>query len=259
MEIVVCIKQVPSGEAYMDKETGLLIRSATGNTINANDLVALEMAYRMKKETGAKVTAITMGPSQATEALRIAVSMGADRAILLSDRAFAGADVYATAYTLAQGINVIDPPDLILCGQQTTDGDTAQVPFSLSVKLDVPCMGWVKSVKEIKENFISVIQETTGGTVIASSSFPCLLAFTADCAVPHIPSITQRMAAKRAEIEIIALDDLLIQEVNHFGLKGSPTRVKRIFSPTMEAKFPPMVLTPKVAAEKIMEELECLF
>ena len=217
------------------------------------------MAIQLKEKTGARITAITMGPTQAVETLRIALSMGVDKAILLSDKAFSGADVYATAYTIAQGIKADGCPDLVLCGQQTSDGDTAQVPFSLAVQLEIPCMGWIKSISSVTSTSIMAVQEVTGGTTLTSSKFPCLLAFTSDCAIPRIPTITQRMKAKRVEIKVLGLEDLQDTNSANYGISGSPTRVKRIFSPVRNAKFSPIVLTPEEVVRKLMEEIKCQF
>lgn len=222
MNVVVCVKQVPARSVPMDRTLGVLDRSQAGGQLNPRDLYALEASLRLARATGGTVTALTMGPDSAQDSLRTALSMGVDRAVILCDRAFAGADVYSTAATLAQGIQALGAFDLVVCGQQTTDGDTAQLPFSLAVRLNIPALGWVKGLDE--ENR-SVDQELSLGTQRAELKTPCLLAVGEGIGRPRIPSLRDQLTAKRKPIETLTLADLEDRDPARYGLNGSPTRV----------------------------------
>lgn len=222
MDVVVCVKQVPARSVPMDRTLGVLDRSQAGGQLNPRDLYALEAGLRLAKATNGTVTALTMGPDSAQDSLRTALSMGAERAVLLCDRAFAGADVYATATALAQGIKALGNFDVVVCGQQTTDGDTAQLPFSLAVRLNIPALGWVKGLDEKK---LTVDQELSLGTQRAELKAPCLLAVGEGIGRPRIPSLRDQLSAKRKPIERLTLSDLEDQDPARYGLSGSPTRV----------------------------------
>lgn len=254
MHILVCIKEVPGGRVSIDEETGILLREAMGSTINSNDLVAIEVALQLKKQHNAYVTAITMGPTHAQEVLRTAIAMGVDQGIHMCDRGFSGADVYATAYTLAQGIKTLGTIDLIICGQQTTDGDTAQVPFSLGAQLGISSIGFVKRIDKLEENTIYITQEITGGICQLAAQLPCVLAIAKESVIPRIPTLPQRLRAKKQSIQLLTVGHLKDQDKSYYGLSGSPTRVKRIFAPVSDKKCDPVSVCPEQAA-KIMKEL----
>src|SRR5665648_225224 len=148
MKIIVCIKQVPDAkDVRLDPKTNTLAREGVQSIMNPYDQHAVEEAVRLKELLGGEVTVLSMGPPQAEEVLRLAISCGADHAVLVSDRAFAGADTWATSYTLAQAVNVIGPFDLLLCGKQAIDGDTAQVGPGLAVRLQIPYVTCVQKVR----------------------------------------------------------------------------------------------------------------
>ena len=223
MKVAVCIKQVPVGSVPMENG-GNLNRSLAGTRLNPGDGYALEAAVTLAQATGGTVTAFTMGPPSAQAVLKAALPMGVSVGILLTDRAFAGADVYATAYTLAQGIRAVDKFDVVICGQQSTDGDTAQLPFSLACQLGIPALGWVKDYA-LQDGRILVNQELSLGTQQAEVTTPCLLAVGTGCKKPRIPSLRDQLRARSGSIRILGLSDLEDRNPDHYGQAGSPTRV----------------------------------
>ncbi len=250
MNVLVCIKQVPSRSVPIDGSSGVLDRSQAGGRINPWDLYALEAALRIAEKTGGQVTALTMGPESAEKSLKTALSMGAQSGVLLSHRAFAGADVYATAFTLAQGIRSLGTFDVVVCGQQTTDGDTAQLPFSLAVQLGIPAVGWVKGLA-VEGDTLCVQQELSGGTQQVKITAPCLLAVGEGIGKPRIPSLREQLRARSREIRRIGLSDLENKDPDCYGLAASPTRVVSVSEIHQTAHAPAQQLPPNDAAEKI--------
>ena len=233
MEIVVCIKQVPgTAEVKIDEETGVLKRDGIDAKMNPYDLYAIETAVQIKEEKGAKVTVITMGPQQAAAVLKEAYMMGADEAILLSDRRFAGADTLATSYTLAQGIRSLNgSPDLIICGKMTTDGDTAQVGPEIAEFIRIPHLTNVLNILSIKETSILVEMDLGHTIETAEVSYPCLITVEKGINQPRLPSYKRKLATESKEIVVLGLDDFEDRDEKKYGLRGSPTQVKRIFPP----------------------------
>jgi electron transfer flavoprotein beta subunit len=248
----------------MDNETGVLIRSSAGGVINPYDLFALEAALQAAAalqspagETG-EVFALTMGPAQAEGALREALAMGAASAILLSDPAFSGADVAATSRALAGGLRKYGVPDLIFCGQQTTDGDTAQLPFALAARLGIPVVGWVKGIEYFREEGYSVLQELSGGTVRVRGAYPALFAVGREAVQPRAPTLPRRLAARKLPVMVWGLADLPDPEPRNYGLAGSPTRVRKLYTPVQSVKTPPLRVEAGEAASLIRRALaEC--
>jgi electron transfer flavoprotein beta subunit len=231
MNIIVCIKQVPdTGSVKIDPTTNTLIRSGVPSIINPFDLNAVEAGLFLKDEHGGKVDVITMGPPQAEEALRNTLAMGADNAYLISDRAFAGADTLATSYTLSMAIKKIGDFDLILCGKQAIDGDTAQVGPELAEILGISQVTNVSKLIEVKETTIIVEQELEDGCEIIEVERPCLLTVTKQANNPRIPSLKNSMRAKKAEIPVWKAADINADEAR-IGLNGSATGVVKIFEP----------------------------
>ena len=174
MDIIVCIKQVPeTADIKIDPKTNTLIREGTSSIINPYDMYAIEEALRIKEKMGGKVTVITMGPPQAESMLREAISLGCDQAILITDSAFAGSDTWATSYTLACAIRKIGSFNLIICGKQAMDGDTAQVGPGVSVQLNIPQITYVKKIEKIDENYAQVERMTEEGYEVIETSLPC--------------------------------------------------------------------------------------
>lgn len=254
MNVVVCIKQVPEKSVPMDGENGVLDRSRSGSRMNPWDGYALEAGLRLARSTGGTVTALSMGPDSAGQSLKTALAMGADRAVLLCDRAFAGADVYATAYTLARGIEALGRFDLVLCGQQTTDGDTAQLPFSLGVRLGLPVLGWVKKL-ELTAEGLTADQELSLGTQRAEIKDPCVLAVGEGVGTPRIPTLRDQLSARKKQVQRLSLSDLSDQNGAHYGLAASPTHVAGVRETAEMRKSEPLTLSPEEAAKLLLQSL----
>ncbi len=231
MNIIVCIKQVPdTTDVRINPETNTLIREGVASIINPFDLYAIEEAVRLKEQHGGEVTVISMGPPQVEAALREAISLGADRAIHLCDRAFAGADTWATSYALARGIRKIGDWDLVICGKQAIDGDTAQVGPGIAVGLDIPQLTYVKKIEEIAQGKIRVQRMIEEGYQVLEGELPCLLTVVKEINEPRLPSLKGKMKAKKAEIAVWTAAEIEA-ESELIGLDGSPTQVVKIFSP----------------------------
>lgn len=232
MKIIVCIKQVPgSSKVDIDPVTGVLKRDGAQAKVNPYDLYALEAALRIKEQAGGSVTAITMGPNQAVEMMQEAYMMGVDDAVIFSDRTFAGADVLATSYTLAQGIQAMGGFDLIVCGKQTTDGDTAQVGPAIAEYLGIPHAAWVTEISGISQESIQIGQNFLNVKQQAKITLPCLITVEKDIFTPRLPSYRLKEQTKEKEVRILTFADFADQEKDHYGLKGSATSVERIFPP----------------------------
>lgn len=230
LSIAVCVKQVPAyDDGSMDPETGLLQRAALESVINPYDLPAVETALRIKEKVGGRVDVFTMGPKKAKEAIVQTYSMGVDRGFLLNDVAFAGSDVLATSYTLAKAMNLKGPYDLIICGRQTTDGDTAQTGGAIATWLKIPHANWVSKLIDVNKKELQVTQLLEYEEVDVIISFPCAISVEKEIFHPRIPSLQLKLKAKRKEVEVIGLQDLADKDPNHYGLKGSATRVEKIF------------------------------
>ncbi|NQU95233.1 MAG: electron transfer flavoprotein subunit beta/FixA family protein [Candidatus Omnitrophica bacterium] len=232
MHVVVCIKQVPNTtQVRINPETNTLIRDGVESIINPFDMYAIEEGIRLREKFGGKVTVISMGPPQADQALKEAISMGCDEAILITDRAFAGSDTWATSYVLSQAIKKIKDFNVILCGKQASDGDTAQVGPGISTHLDIPQVTYVKKIEEISEKSARVERMMEEGFEIIEIPLPCLFTVVKEINEPRLPSLKGKMKAKKAEIPKWSAEDLNC-DFDKIGLDGSPTRVVKIFTPT---------------------------
>lgn len=232
MKIIVCMKQVPAGtNVEIDPETGAMKRMSGETRTNPYDLFALETALLLKEKMGGTVTVLTMGPAQAEEMMRDAYTMGADEAVILSDRKFAGADVLATSYALKQGIEVIGGADLILCGRQTTDGDTAQVGPAIAEHMGIPHAAWVSEIVNVREDAICVKQDLASVTQVSELPFPCLITVDKDICVPRLPSYRLMRETEERPVRILSFKDMPDQDLSLYGLIGSPTAVERMFAP----------------------------
>ncbi|MGL6200731.1 MAG: electron transfer flavoprotein subunit beta/FixA family protein [Lachnospiraceae bacterium] len=235
LNIIVCIKQVPAAaHVEVDPESGTLNRLGADTKTNPYDLFALETALQIRQKEGGSVTVLTMGPKQAESMMRDALMCGADEAVILSDRKFAGSDVLASSYTIAQGISVLGGADLIICGKQTTDGDTAQIGPAIAEHLNLPHAAWVRKIENIESDGITLLQDLGDVTQTSKLKFPCLITVDKDSVVPRLPSYLMKEKAKEKEIRYISFDDLPDQNLSRYGLIGSPTTVERMFAP--EAK-----------------------
>ena len=201
MKILVCMKQVPAGtKVDIDPETGAMKRLSGETRTNPYDLFALEAALQLREKVGGSVTVLTMGPPQAEEMMRDAYTMGADDAIILSDRKFAGADVLATSYALSQGITAIGDVDLIICGKQTTDGDTAQVGPAIAEHLGIPHAAWVSEIVDADSESIQVKQDLVSVSQTSKIPYPCLITVDKDMCVPRLPSYLLQKQSKDHDI-----------------------------------------------------------
>ena len=231
MNIIVCIKQVPdTTDVRIDPATNTLVREGVPSIINPFDLYALEEGLRLRERLGGKVIVLSMGPAQVIDSLREAISMGADEAVLLSDRAFAGADTWATSYTLSMGIRKIGDYSLILCGKQAIDGDTAQVGPGIAEFLDIPQVTYVKRIESIDRERAVVWRMTEDGYDIIETSLPTMFTVVKEINEPRLPSLKGKMRAKNYQPTVWRSSDLGCDEKN-IGLNGSPTNVVKIFTP----------------------------
>ncbi|GHT37065.1 electron transfer flavoprotein subunit beta [Endomicrobiia bacterium] len=231
MNIIVCIKQVPSTtNVQIDPENGRLKRDGVESTINPFDEYAIEEGVRIKERIGGKVSVVTMGPPQAESALREAVSKGIDEAVLVSDRAFGGADTLATSYTLSLAIKAIGYYDIIICGKQASDGDTAQVGPGIAEMLNIPHIAYVKKIEAVDDKLIRVERMMEDGYDLIESPVPVLLTVVKEINNPRVASLKGKMAAKKAVIKV--LDAAAIgADIKKTGLNGSPTQVMKVFTP----------------------------
>jgi electron transfer flavoprotein beta subunit len=235
LNIVVPIKQVPeTSNVAMDPETGTMVRSGVETVVNPLDLYAIEAAVQIKEQHGGTVTAITMGPLLAEKALREAIAMGCDSAVLLSDPKFGGADTWATSYTIGQGIRKLEeasgPIDLVVAGERATDGDTAQVGPGIAAWLDLPVATYVTSIDEITSTSIVVERLVEEGYQIVELQLPALLTVVKEIAAPRLPTLKGKRYARTAEIPRYGSDALDL-DPTYLGLKGSPTKVVKIATP----------------------------
>ena len=232
MKILVCVKQVPdTTEVRIDRETNTLQRQDVPSILNPFDRHALEEALRVKERCGGTVSVLTMGPLQAQEVLKECLALGADEAVLLSDKAFAGADTLATSRTLAAAISKLGPTELIFCGKQAIDGDTAQVGPELAEHLNmaqVTCVSGLEVFPE--EQRLIAEREVEDGHEVLELPFPAVLTISKCLNEPRYPSIKGRLRANKTPIPILNLEDLGLR-AEETGLQGSPTRVVRIFAP----------------------------
>lgn len=236
MNIIVCIKQVPgTTKVKIDPKTNTLVREGIKNILNPFDTYALEEGIRIKERYRGKVTAITMGPPQAEEVLREAIALGVDQAILLTDPAFAGADTLATAYTLARAIDKLNPPDLIICGRQTIDGDTGQVGPELAEMLGIPFLAYVSKIENIESGYMRVQRMVEDGHEVIETTLPAVITVVKEINIPRLPSLRGLAKAKSAVLPVWTAQDLGVDK-NMVGLSGSATRVIKIFFPQRERR-----------------------
>ena len=231
MKIIVCIKQVPgTNEVKIDPITNTIIRENVPAIINPFDTYAIEEAVRIKERTGAFIYGLSMGIPNATEMLKEAISLKIDKGILMTDRKFAGADSLATSYALSKGVEKIGEFDVIICGKQATDGDTAQVGPSLAKTLGIAYATDISRIIEIKQNKMLCLKITDDGYEEIEVKLPALITVVKEINMPRLPSIKSMKVAKKAEIEIVTFDAINADE-NRTGLKGSPTQVRKTFAP----------------------------
>ena len=237
MKILVCVKQVPgSNNVEVDPVTGVLKRSGIPSKCNPYDLYAIETALSLAERFGGTVESLTMGPPQAKAVILETVCMGVQRGTVLTDRKFAGADVLATAYTISQGIRKCGEYDLIICGKQTTDGDTAQVGAEVAEYLGVPNVSNVLSVENLKDGKLLLTASLDDRIVTLSAPLPCLISVDGDINTPRLPSYKIRKSLTDDSVSFLTFGDFGDQNPDHYGLSGSATQVERIFPPEKVAQ-----------------------
>lgn len=255
MKIIVCIKQVPgTNEVKMDPVTNTIIRENVPAIINPFDTYAIEEAVRIKEKLGGEVYGLSMGIPAAADMLKEAVSLRVDKAVLLTDRKFAGADTLATSYALSKGVEKIGGYDLIICGKQATDGDTAQVGPSLAKTLGIAYATDISRILEISRDSMRCMKITDDGYEEIEIRLPALITVVKEINMPRLPSIKTMRIARKTEIETVSLDDVSGDETRA-GLKGSPTQVRRTFVPVHEVKSTVIQGTAAEQAQKLAEIL----
>ncbi|MHC1584680.1 MAG: electron transfer flavoprotein subunit beta/FixA family protein [Candidatus Syntropharchaeia archaeon] len=257
MRIIVCIKQVPDPEHFseikIDVDKKAIKREGIPSIVNPLDKNAIEEGLRIRERFGGEVIAISMGPPQAVDALREALAMGVDRAILLSDREFAGADTLATSYTLSLGIKKLGEFDLVICGNETVDGGTTHVPPQLSEFLGIPHVTYVREVQFSDEKVI-MKRGIEHGYMLVEGKIPLLIAVTREINKPRYPTIVGIMEAAKKEIEVWGVEEIGAEK-ERIGLKGSPVQVSGVFEIELKRKREVLKGPPEEVVKKVVERL----
>ena len=256
MKIAVCVKQVPAtNDAKIDPETKRIIREGVKAILNPFDTYAIEEAVLLRKKFGGEVIVLSMGPERAKASLREAISVGADKAVLLSHRAFGGSDTWATSYALAKAIEKIGGVDLVICGKQAIDGDTAQVGPGIAAH-----MGWLQAtnvmrVEEVTEKSMKVRRMHEDGFDVCEMAFPAVLTVVKGINTPRVPTLKGRLASEKSDIPVWTPDDIGA-EVEKIGLDGSPTRVVKTAPPKPRNTVTKKITgTPRECALELVREL----
>lgn len=256
MRTIVCMKAVPSTtEVRMDPKTNTIVRDGRQSVANPFDTAALEVALALKGELGGRVSVLSMGIPDTCRLLRDAIARGADDALLLSDRAFAGADTLATSYALSMGLDELGDADLVLCGKMAVDGDTAQIGPELGGILGVPCVTSVSEVLEASDHRVVVRHDTDEGSEVVEVPLPAVLTVTKDIATLRMPSIAGVRAAAGAEVRVLDAATLGTDPAC-CGLAGSPTQVVRSFVPERSHEAATIAGTPAEQAAALLEVFE---
>ncbi|WP_424361948.1 electron transfer flavoprotein subunit beta/FixA family protein [Methylocystis parvus] len=266
MKILVCIKQVPdSAQIRVHPVTNTIMRQGVPTIINPYDLFSLEEALRLRDKFGGEVTVLTMGPPMASESLRKALAIGADRAVLLTDRFFAGSDTLATTYALAQAIRKIEQTfgkqDIVFTGKQTIDGDTAQVGPGIAKRLGLLQLTYISKLVECdpEKGELTVERRAEGGVQVLKTAMPCLITMIEGSNEVRRGAFEDSLRAARAEIVTWSAKDAEIEDLTKCGLKGSPTIVKKVFAPSPRSEKAAFVEPQKVAADSADALIEAIF
>ena len=260
MRIVVPIKQVPETNAVtMDEQTGTMIREGVEAIVNPLDLYSIESAIRLREQHGGEVITVSMGPPKAAAALREAIAMGCDSGVLLSDKAFAGSDTWATSYVLAAAIRRIGDFDLVVCGERATDGDTGQVGPGIASFLDLPAVTYVSRIDSVDGAVCRVHRLVEEGYEVLDVDLPAVLTVVKEVADPRLPTLRGKQKARRTDLPTWGAADLDVQ-ADKLGLNGSPTRVVKIFRPTVARECTKLRPTDEAslrdAADQLVEFLQ---
>ena len=255
MRIVVPIKQVPETKAVkMDEKTGTVIRDGVESIVNPLDLYAIEIAVQLKEQHGGEVIVISMGPMKAITAIKEAISMGADKGILISDKKFAGSDTWATSYILGEAVKKIDDVDLIICGERATDGDTGQVGPEMAAYLGLPTVTYVNKVIGVSASECKVHRLVEDGEEEITASLPVLLTVVKEVSDPRLPTLRGKLKAKKIDVPVWTMEELQLDPAN-IGLKGSPTQVVKIFRPKVTRSCEKLVAADEEQLEKAVSRL----
>jgi electron transfer flavoprotein beta subunit len=256
MHFIVCIKQVPdTTDVKIDPKTNTLMREGVTSIVNPFDMFAVEEALRLKEKLGGTVTALSMGPPQAEAALREVIAMGIDKGILVTDRAFAGSDTWATSYTLAMAIRKIGDFNMIICGKQASDGDTAQVGPGIATHLNLPQITYVRKIEEVDDKHIVAQRLLEDGHEFVDSPLPCVLTVVKEINEPRLASLKGKMAARKAAITKWTAQDIGTEPAK-IGLDGSPTKVVKIFTPPPRQGGQILTGEPEEVVRKLVEQLK---
>lgn len=256
MKIVVCIKQVPdTAEVKLDPKTNTLIRDGVPSIINPDDKAGIEAALTLKEQLGGTVTVVCMGPPQADVALREALAMGCDDAILMSDRAFGGSDTYATAHVIAAGLKTLDY-DLIITGRQAIDGDTAQVGPQIAEQLGIPQVSYAAEVKTAEDGAVVVKRQFEDRYQLLKVKTPCLITALSELAQPRYMTVSGIVNAYNKEVKVLTFEDVKNNlNPDFIGLKGSPTNVKQSFTKQVKGAGTVINVSADEAVKTIMDKL----
>jgi electron transfer flavoprotein beta subunit len=263
LKILVPVKQVPeSGKVKMDPATGTMIRTGVENVVNPLDLYAIETAIRLNEKYGGEVTALSMGPPSAMRVLREAAAMGCDHCALLSDKRFGGADTWATSYTLSRGAARLGSFDIIVAGERATDGDTAQVGPGLAAWLNIPALTYVSKIEKIEKgrnepSRIFAERLVEEGYELLDAPLPCLVTVVKEIAVPRLPTLRGKIRSREMDIPVFTADDLDVDPA-YIGLKGSPTRVVKIETPSVSRGGRTIVTSDEDSIRYALDELMAL-
>jgi len=255
MRIIVPIKQVPeTSSVKMDEETGTMIREGVEAIVNPLDLYAIESALRLREAHGGEVVTISMGPPTDDKALREAVAMGCDAAVLLSNRAFAGADTWATSYVLSAGIRKLGAFDLVICGERATDGDTGQVGPGIAGFLELPVLTYIGKVVEAANGTLRAHRLVENGHEDLEVELPAVLTVVKEVGEARLPTLRGKRRARDVDLPVWGPDDLEV-DLEQLGLKGSPTRVVKIFRPKVARECVKMTASDDATTEKAVDGL----
>lgn len=255
MDILVAIKQVPdTDKVKMDPATGTMLRDGVESIVNPLDLYAIEAALRLKEANGGSVTVLSMGPPAADKAIREALAMGCDAGVLVSDKAFAGSDTWATSYTLSRAVAKLGRFDLVIAGERATDGDTGQVGPCLAAWLDIPVLSYVGSIESCDGASITVRRLVEEGYQRVRANLPCLLTVVKEVATPRLPTLRGKKFARQAQVPAWGAADLDTDPAS-LGLKGSPTKVSKIFYPKVTRGGRMVKASDEAGMDAAVEEL----
>ena len=262
MRIIVPIKQVPeTGAVKMDDQTGAMVREGVEAIVNPLDLYALELALRLREQApgDVEVVTISMGPPTADKAIREALAMGCDRGVLISDKAFAGSDTWATSYVLSTAAGKLGPFDLVICGERATDGDTGQVGPGVAAFLGLPVVTYVSAVRSSDGGKLVVERLVETGHEVLEVDLPAVITVVKEIGDPRLPTLRGKQRARAADVPVWGPDDLGVDR-DKLGLGGSPTRVVKIFRPTVARECEKLIANDEessaAAADRVVEYLK---